>query len=154
MTNRPRRPGSTGVISLGVCLELPITASSYTNVRMSATAASTDVDPVARLFRALGDPTRLRIVALLSHGELCVCHLEQALGLTQPTVSRHLAVLRAAGVVAVRRDGSWVHYRLCDQVDKAAERQLTSIVESFAERKALAREAAKLRNGSGPGQCT
>ena len=54
---------------------------------------------MARLFKALGDETRLRIVALLSHGELCVCHIEAALTLTQPTASRHLGVLRATGVV-------------------------------------------------------
>jgi ArsR family transcriptional regulator len=120
---------------------------------MSAPAASTDVDPVVRLFRALGDPARLRIVALLSHGELCVCHLEQALGLSQPAVSRHLAVLRAAGVVTVRRDGSWAHYSLQPQASAAAEQQLACIVGSFSEKKALARETAKLRKGSGPGFC-
>ncbi|HZO08390.1 MAG TPA: metalloregulator ArsR/SmtB family transcription factor, partial [Myxococcota bacterium] len=71
-------------------------------------AAHLDVRPVTRLFRALGDETRLRIVALLAHGELCVCHLHEALGLSQPNVSRHLAVLRGAGVVGDRRDGKWV----------------------------------------------
>lgn len=120
---------------------------------MSATAVETEVEPVVRLFRALGDATRLRIVALLSHGELCVCHLERALGLAQPTVSRHLAVLRAAGVVAVRRDGSWVHYRLQEQQNGEARRQLDAVVAGFASKKSLGREVLKLRNGSGPGVC-
>ena len=61
------------------------------------------VRPLTKLFRALGDETRLRIVALLSHGELCVCHLENALDLSQPNVSRQLGILRAAGVVDARR---------------------------------------------------
>ncbi len=71
-----------------------------------------EVRPFTRLFKALGDETRLRIVALLSHGELCVCHLEDALNLAQPNVSRHLGILRQAGVVEHRREGSWVYYRL------------------------------------------
>jgi len=69
-----------------------------------------DVRPFSRLFKALGDETRLRIVALLAHGELCVCHLEETLQLSQPKVSRHLAILRRAGLVDVRREGRWMFY--------------------------------------------
>lgn len=65
------------------------------------------------LFRTLSDPTRLRILALLdARDELCVCDLTQALKLSQPMISRHLAQLRTAGLVADRRDGVWIHYRL------------------------------------------
>src|ERR1051325_5215410 len=72
---------------------------------MLSSTNALDVRPLTRLFRALGDETRLRIVALLSHGELCVCHLESALELNQSTASRHLGILRAAGVAdkGVRR---------------------------------------------------
>jgi ArsR family transcriptional regulator len=70
------------------------------------------VQTLEQLFRALGDDTRLRILALLAAGEICVCHIHGALGLPQPTVSRHLASLRRAGLVATRKDGLWVHYRL------------------------------------------
>lgn len=70
------------------------------------------MDPQA-LFRALADPTRLRSLVLLEReGELCVCELTYALRASQPKVSRHLAYLRDAGVVADRRDGVWIHYRL------------------------------------------
>jgi ArsR family transcriptional regulator len=66
-----------------------------------------------RLLPLLADPTRLRCVVLLQQeGELCVCELVQALDLPQPKVSRHLALLREAGVVEDRRAGQWVHYRL------------------------------------------
>jgi ArsR family transcriptional regulator, arsenate/arsenite/antimonite-responsive transcriptional repressor len=68
--------------------------------------------PVELLFRALGDRTRLRILALLASGEICVCHIHGALGIPQPTASRHLAYLRRVGLVATRREGLWVHYRL------------------------------------------
>lgn len=66
----------------------------------------------ARIFKALGHETRLRTMTLLTARPLCVCHLEAALGLSQVAVSRHLAVLRAAGLVESKRDGLWVHYRL------------------------------------------
>ena len=79
---------------------------------MLSPLAEVDVRPWSRLLRAVADETRLRIVALLAEGELCVCHVEAALALPQPTVSRHLGVLRAAGVVDARRDGTWVYYRL------------------------------------------
>lgn len=112
-----------------------------------------EVRPVARLFRALADETRLRIVALLSHGELCVCHLEEALRLSQPKVSRHLATLRAAGVVEDRRDGTWVYYRLVRQPDTDCERQLRGLVRAFGKRASLGRDLARLVKLRGPGSC-
>ncbi len=72
-----------------------------------------DTDALASAFRALGDPIRLRLFYLLSrYDEVCVCHLTAALALPQSTVSRHLGVLRHAGVVEARREGKWMHYRL------------------------------------------
>ena len=69
----------------------------------------------AQLFKALSDETRLRIVALLTWGELCVCDLMATLGLPQSTVSRHLAYLRNAGLVDDRRQGVWMYYRLAHE---------------------------------------
>jgi len=112
-----------------------------------------DVRPVARLFRALGDETRVRIIALLSHGELCVCHLQDALELPQPNVSRQLGVLRAAGLVEDRREGSWVYYRLLPQPDPECERQLGALVRSFAKDGALHRDVQRLQKALGPGSC-
>jgi ArsR family transcriptional regulator len=64
------------------------------------------------LFRALADRTRLRLLSLMDEDEVCVCFLVEALKLSQPKISRHLAYLRRAGVVAARREGKWMHYRL------------------------------------------
>ncbi|MDQ6968745.1 MAG: metalloregulator ArsR/SmtB family transcription factor [Mariprofundaceae bacterium] len=65
-------------------------------------------------FKALGDPVRLRLFALLGHSkELCVCHLVDALQLPQSTVSRHLSILRHAGLLETRREGKWMYYHLC-----------------------------------------
>ena len=71
----------------------------------------------ARLFKALADKTRLRILALLLNGELCVCDIIAALDLPQSTISRHLAYLRNAGWVRDRRQGAWVYYQLEEQTD-------------------------------------
>ena len=69
------------------------------------------------LFKALADGTRLRILALLQAGEICVCDIHGSLDLPQPTVSRHLAYLRRTGLVQGRKDGLWVHYRLAPLPD-------------------------------------
>jgi ArsR family transcriptional regulator len=63
-------------------------------------------------FQALADRTRLRLLNLIADSEVCVCFFVEVLGEPQPKISRHLAVLRAAGLVAARRDGKWMHYRL------------------------------------------
>ena len=69
------------------------------------------------IFKALGEPVRLRLFSLLARsGEVCVCHLTDALQLPQSTVSRHLGVLRHAGLVITRRDGKWMYYQLADQM--------------------------------------
>jgi len=67
------------------------------------------------LLKALNDETRLRILALLVQGELCVCDLMAVLQMPQSTVSRHLAVLKNAGWVTDRRQGLWMYYRLADE---------------------------------------
>ena len=115
--------------------------------------AALNVRPFSRLFKALADETRLRIVALLAHGELCVCHLEEALQLSQPKVSRHLATLRAADVVEDRRDGTWVYYRLLRQSDADCERQLRSLAKTFAKRGVLRRDLERLVKVRGPESC-
>jgi len=72
------------------------------------------VDRTADLLKALGHPARLQIADLLRHGEACVCHLEAYLGYRQPYISQQIMVLRKAGLVAERRDGTYVFYRLSD----------------------------------------
>src|SRR5215204_5531415 len=89
------------------------------------------VRSLTKLFRALGDETRLRIIALLSHGELCVCHIEKALELSQPNVSRQLSILRAANVVESRRGGTWVYYSIAPQQHAAVQEMLATLVKSF-----------------------
>ena len=72
------------------------------------------------LFRALADRTRLRLLNIMAEQEVCVCYFIEILKLSQPKISRHLAYLRRAGVVAARRQGKWMHYRIAIPGDAAA----------------------------------
>ena len=73
---------------------------------------STPLDQLTRLHKALAHPVRVRILAMLRGGELCVCQLNAVIGLAPSTISAHLADLKDAGLVAERKAGRWVHYRL------------------------------------------
>jgi len=64
------------------------------------------------IFKALADETRFRVLKLLQQRELCVCELMQVLGMSQPRISRHLSILKNAGLVNERRQGRWIHYSL------------------------------------------
>jgi ArsR family transcriptional regulator len=75
-------------------------------------------DELTDVYRAASEPIRLRILGMLAFEELCVCHIHAALRAPQPTVSRHLAVLRQAGLVRARREGSWVHYALTPRAER------------------------------------
>src|SRR5262249_44952752 len=116
-------------------------------------AAAVEVNPMSRMFKALGDDARLRIVALLSHGELCVCHIEEALSLSQPNASRHLAILRAAGIVSHERRDRWVYYRLAKQANADCARHLKSLVASFEKRDVLRKDIERLLRAKGPNAC-
>jgi ArsR family transcriptional regulator len=120
---------------------------------MLSSAEALEVRPLSRLFRALGDETRLRIVALLAHGELCVCHLETALDLNQSTASRQLGILKAAGIVDSRRDGTWMYYSITAQDHDTVARTLDVLTRAFGAEAALRRDHAKLRKSCGPNAC-
>jgi len=110
---------------------------------------STRLTHIEALFKALADATRLRILALLVGGEICVCEIHGALKLPQSTVSRHLAYLRRAGLVETRRDGLWIHYRLAS-LDDTVLRTLTDIVKhALTHVDTIARDGERLRKATG-----
>ena len=80
----------------------------------AARPAPLALDDVDAVFRGFADPTRIRILNLLVAGELCVCDIVEILHLPQPAVSRHLAYLRRAGLVAATREWKYAHYRLAE----------------------------------------
>ncbi|HUF66068.1 MAG TPA: metalloregulator ArsR/SmtB family transcription factor [Gemmatimonadaceae bacterium] len=91
-------------------------------------------------FKGFADPTRIRILNVLSVGELCVCDIVDILRLPQPTVSRHLAYLRRAGLVDATRQWKFAHYRLSDPRDPVHASLLECVHESFSDNVGLARE--------------
>lgn len=99
---------------------------------------------VERLFRTLADRTRLRLLNLMSGQEICVCHLADALGASQPKISRHLAYLRRGGLVASRRDGKWMHYRIAVPHDTAIARILREVQGGLAHDPVLERDRQRL----------
>lgn len=89
--------------------------------------------PIDVFFAALADRTRLRLVNLLAEGEICVCFFVETLRAGQPKISRHLAYLRRAGLVAARRDGKWIHYRLERPAEPHRARLLDAVVRFLAD---------------------
>jgi ArsR family transcriptional regulator len=96
------------------------------------------------LFKALADRTRLRLLHLMGAGEVCVCFLVEVLGTNQPKISRHLAYLRRAGVVAARRDGKWMHYRVVTPADERAARVFAEVMAWLADDREMQKDRARL----------
>lgn len=67
-----------------------------------------------KVMKALSDPNRVKMVKLLQQREMCVCEIQAALGIAQPTVTKHMKNVQNAGLVSRRKDGIWVHYSLSD----------------------------------------
>jgi ArsR family transcriptional regulator len=97
-----------------------------------------------RFFQALGDNTRLRLLNLMGDQEICVCYFVEILDQPQPKISRHLAYLRNAGIVAARRDGKWMHYRIVMPPNEGAAKVLLQILQWLKEEKAMQADRARL----------
>jgi ArsR family transcriptional regulator, arsenate/arsenite/antimonite-responsive transcriptional repressor len=109
--------------------------------RMTKTPANSSLD---LLFRALADPTRLRLLNLIADREICVCYFVEILKTSQPKVSRHLAYLRKAGIVATRRDGKWMHYRLAIPSDQTAASILRETLRHLKEKPEMRKDLSRL----------
>lgn len=83
---------------------------------------------MARVFKAMGDENRLTILSLLHNGERCACRLQEALGISQPTLSHHMRILLDAGLVNARKDGKWIHYSLSEMGAQEAKNLLCSVL--------------------------
>jgi ArsR family transcriptional regulator len=99
---------------------------------------------LALLFAALSDRTRLRLLNLMDGREVCVCYFVEILGQSQPKISRHLAYLRRAGVVAARREGKWMHYKIVVPSHSGAARILRETLAVVREEKAMKADLARL----------
>jgi len=99
---------------------------------------------LALLFAALADRTRLRLLNLMNGKEVCVCYFVEILGLSQPKISRHLAYLRRAGVVAARREGKWMHYKIVPPKHAGAARILRETLFVLREDQAMQADLSRL----------
>jgi ArsR family transcriptional regulator len=98
------------------------------------------------LFRALADRTRLRLLNLIGSDEVCVCYFVEILRTPQPKISRHLAYLRRAGIVDVRRQGKWMHYRIVEPADSHAVQVLNDVRSWLSNNPAMQRDRSRLVN--------
>jgi ArsR family transcriptional regulator len=102
-----------------------------------------------RLFKALADATRLRILRLLMAGEVCVCDIHDTLKIPQAKASRHLAYLRRAGLVATRREGLWIHYRLATPADPIIAAIQDATIHVLGHVDSLRKDAERLEKRTG-----
>ena len=96
------------------------------------------------VLKALADPTRMRILALLGSSEVCVCHIHTALGIPQPTASRHLAHLKKVGLVESCKIGLWVHYCLRPLADPGLQAVVDAARTAAEHTSAVSRDCCRL----------
>jgi ArsR family transcriptional regulator len=99
---------------------------------------------LVRVFAALADPTRLRLLNLMNGREVCVCYFVEILKQSQPKISRHLAYLRNAGLVDARRDGKWMHYSIERPQHREAAKVLDATLESLKADPAMQADLTRL----------
>ena len=102
------------------------------------------MDELILTAKALADPTRVRILASLRGGELCVCELGDALGVTQSTLSTHLQVIREAGLVGTRKAGKWVYYSLEPASARLLDRVFAHFQAGMEKHRMLRRDTTRL----------
>src|ERR1700756_1501791 len=110
---------------------------------VSVSSSSKTFDP-ALLFAALADRTRLRLLNLMNGSEVCVCYFVEILGQSQPKISRHLAYLRRAGIVAARREGKWMHYKIVMPPNIGAAQVLRQTLAWLKEDRGMQADRARL----------
>ena len=108
---------------------------------MAAKSSSFNME---RFFQAFGDNTRLRLLNLMRDREICVCYFVEILGQGQPKISRHLAYLRRAGIVAARRDGKWMHYRIVMPSNIGAAQVLSQTLAWLTEDRSMQADRVRL----------
>ena len=108
-----------------------------------------DIKSSQKIFSALADRTRLRILALLAQGELCVCDLMKVLHEPQSKISRHLAYLRRSGLIESRKEGLWMHYRLSRSAAKMCRTLLDAVCCCGPECREMGEDLKNLKKKKG-----
>jgi ArsR family transcriptional regulator, arsenate/arsenite/antimonite-responsive transcriptional repressor len=111
--------------------------------------AAKQLQEMETLFKALADATRLRILALLLSGEVCVCDIHESLKIPQPKASRHLAYLRRSGLVDTRREGLWIRYRLGNLADPVLAAIVDAVRHALTHLDSVQRDGERLQKRTG-----
>ena len=99
-----------------------------------------------KIFKALGDPNRIRILKMVLERELCMCEVREVLGLSNSTVSKHLTILRDAGLLLDAKEGKWVNFRVNDKAGRAFIRSVIDLVgRSFEDDATVQADLKKVR---------
>lgn len=105
-----------------------------------------EMEEYTRVFKALADRSRARILKMLEERELCVCQIREALGLKQSTVSKHLSILKRAGLVDARREGTWAYYTLSQRRSSDFDQAQLGLMRNWLNRDPAVRsDRAKLK---------
>ena len=116
--------------------------------------ATLTVPPIEQLFQGLADRTRLRLLNLMADQEVCVCYFVEILGLSQPVISRHLAYLRARGLVTSRRQGKWMHYRIAPQATPLSLIHISSASPALSTTPSNSSGSFTMAGGTDTSSCT
>jgi ArsR family transcriptional regulator len=101
---------------------------------------------LVKVFKAVADPNRIRILKMLQQKKMCVCELAAVLGITQPSVSRHLSMMKNAGLVQDERDGQWINYELCNEkLNQYAPVIMRHIKEWISDNPRIQEDANKIK---------
>jgi ArsR family transcriptional regulator len=109
----------------------------------------TQIAQLEAVLKALADGTRLRILGLLTTGEVCVCHIHESLKISQPKASRHLAYLRRTGLVTTRREGLWVYYSLAPAADPLSSTIQQAVIHTLSHLEPVRKDAVRLQKATG-----
>jgi ArsR family transcriptional regulator len=104
---------------------------------------------LVQIYQCLCDPTRLRILHLLTQGPLCVCHFQQVLGEPQVKISKHLGYLKDHGMVEARREANWMIYSLPARPSRELKANLACLQDCVSEDPVFRRDAGRLRKARG-----
>ena len=105
-----------------------------------------EMEKYTKVFKALGDTSRARILKMLEEHELCVCQIREVLGLKQSTVSKHLSILKSAGLVDDRREGTWAFYSLSQRRSSDFDQAQLGLMRNWLNHDPIIRaDRAKLR---------
>ena len=86
-----------------------------------------------KVMKALSDPNRVKIIKILQRKSMCVCEIQEALGLAQSTASKHLKILEEAGLISFTKDGLWVNYSLSDGTENPYAAAMLAALKSWLE---------------------